>query len=131
MEYNHKIAATNNLTFEQWHQPVQITNGDLAALVHTIGLFVKEEIAPLKARLEEMEVFKYVGVWKEGEQYHAGNFVTDHGSLWHCNCNSTSRPGSDPIGWTLAVKRGSDAKGASETRTGPRQRTSIPARRIG
>ena len=135
MEFNAKIAQQQNLSFEQWHTAVQITNGDIAGLVHTIGIFVKEEIdravAPLRARLEELEVFKYCGTWKEGQQYHAGNFCTDHGSLWHCACSTTSRPGSDHAAWQLAVKRGRDAreKATEPLRTEPRRATAIPSRR--
>lgn len=52
----------------------------------------------------------YRGVWAEGA-YDEGDTVTHGGSLWHCNADgTTSKPGDEPGAWTLAVKRGRDAK---------------------
>jgi hypothetical protein len=52
---------------------------------------------------------EYRGVYREGAEYVAGNFVTWAGSVWHCNTPTTQRPGDVPA-WTLAVKKGRDAK---------------------
>lgn len=52
----------------------------------------------------------YRGVWAEGA-YDEGDTVTHGGSLWHCNADgTTAKPGEDATAWTLAVKRGRDAK---------------------
>lgn len=51
----------------------------------------------------------YKGVWRAGEEYPAGTFITCKGSLWHANIETSARPGTDGSGWQLAVKRGRDA----------------------
>lgn len=66
----------------------------------------------------------YRGVWKEGEEYTLGDFVTLGGSLWHCNFHAygdendpnpgtKAKPGTGED-WTLAVKRGRDGKDGKE-----------------
>jgi integrin beta 3 len=52
----------------------------------------------------------YRNVFKEGEQYDAGDMVTWGGSLWHCDKATTAKPGTED--WTLACKRGRDGKDA-------------------
>jgi hypothetical protein len=77
-------------------------------LAPLIGDFVKRAIAPLGERikvLEQRPVTKYCGVFEIGRQYQEGNFVTDHGSIWHCNATTRQRPGGNSD-WTLAVKSG-------------------------
>ena len=54
-----------------------------------------------------MSEFKYCGVWNDGT-YMRGNFVTHDGSVWHCNVDTSTKPGVDPVVWTLAVKHGKD-----------------------
>lgn len=54
----------------------------------------------------------YRGVFKESDAYERGDTVTWAGSLWHCNATTTDRPGEGSDAWTLAVKRGRDAKPA-------------------
>ena len=72
-----------------------------------------EIVKQLSARIDALEQrtanFRYVGTFEDGKQYEAGNFVTDAGSLFHCNAATTSKPGTDSS-WTLAVKRGRDGK---------------------
>ena len=77
------------------------------------------DTAPLLKRIDQLEQhqmqleqhqMKYRGVWAADEQYTAGNFCTDHGSLWHCNQTTRERPGGDGLAWTLAVKRGQDGR---------------------
>lgn len=60
-------------------------------------------------RSVEIPVPVYEGVYKSGEDYVKGDFVTFSGSLWHCNEATTEKPGQSKA-WTLAVKRGRDAK---------------------
>jgi len=99
-----------------------ITRPLLESLMAGIGSFMREqlderdaEIAKLEARLATLETrptLRYMGVWAQGISYRAGDFVTDHGSMFHCNETGTkSRPG-DGAGWQLAVKRGMDGRGA-------------------
>jgi hypothetical protein len=88
-------------------------------LLPAIGKFVesrvqfqRQHIVELERRIDEMEHrtehFRYVGVWESGEQYRLGNFVTHDGSVWHCNAETQSKPGTDAAAWTLTVKHGND-----------------------
>lgn len=52
----------------------------------------------------------YRGVYVPGKLYERGDVVTWAGSLWHANAETTTRPGDGAPAWTLAVKRGRDAK---------------------
>lgn len=77
---------------------------------------VVEMLKVLTARVEETERrFEaqgraYKGVWKPGH-YSAGSFVTHGGSMFHADKATDFKPGEGG-GWTLAVKRGVDGKGA-------------------
>jgi hypothetical protein len=63
------------------------------------------------AALEQKPSVKYRGVWAPGTMYAAGDAVTQQGSLWIARTNHLqSEPGVDFVGWTLAVKRGRDAR---------------------
>jgi hypothetical protein len=72
-----------------------------------------QELAPLRRQLDQLAAreksFSYRGVWKDGEQYFQGNFVTQDGSLWACSRETRGKPG-DSDAWTLACKRGRDGK---------------------
>ncbi len=92
-----------------------------------------KRIAELEQRLSELEArtehLKYAGVWSAQSQYQAGNFVTDHGSLWHANIQSTGlRPGSGAA-WTLAAKAGRDGKDARDEGSNARPELSVARRR--
>lgn len=52
----------------------------------------------------------YRGVFKEGEEYQAGDTVTWGGCLWHCDLPTKDKPGTES--WTLAAKKGRDGKDA-------------------
>jgi integrin beta 3 len=52
----------------------------------------------------------YRGVFQAGAVYEPGDMVTWAGSLWHCNAETTDRPGEGGATWTLAVKKGRDGK---------------------
>ena len=79
----------------------------------TIGKYIAAQVRPLQKRIEELENktanWKYVGTFKSGEVYHAGNFCTFGGSLWHCQADTLAAPGTDET-WQLCVKRGKDAR---------------------
>ena len=91
-------------------------------MFRAIGSFVDEEIkkavAPMKERIEALEnelrenpVFKFLGVWNFETTYRKHNAVSYQGSLWICTAPSTKDVPGGPEGtWTLAVKRGKDAK---------------------
>jgi hypothetical protein len=48
---------------------------------------------------------RYCGVFANGRRYAKGDQVTQSGGLWHCNAETTERPGESEA-WTLQVKRG-------------------------
>ncbi|EGA0266848.1 phage portal protein [Escherichia coli] len=59
-----------------------------------------------------LPVMLYRGVFRAGETYHPGDTVTWGGSLWHCNSMTEDKPGeAHSSAWTLAAKRGRDARG--------------------
>jgi hypothetical protein len=68
-----------------------------------------ERISGLERKLSEAERkgfgIRYAGVYKDGKSYEAGQFATHQGGLWHCNEDTSTRPGTGPH-WTLAVKSG-------------------------
>jgi hypothetical protein len=53
----------------------------------------------------------YVGVWDHEKTYPRGCFATHSGCLWHCDRAAAGQPGTPNSGWTMAVKRGRDARG--------------------
>ena len=110
------------MTWEEWVEFHDKREGEIVdemrhVLPCEVGKFVREQLAPLKERIEQLEQtlgeFGYRGMWQEGIVYRAGNFVTLGGSLWHCNAEATtSRPSTDNPDYSLAVKRGRDGKSA-------------------
>lgn len=48
----------------------------------------------------------YRGVYKQDEKYQHGDTVTYAGNLYHCDEDTTERPGSAAKSWSLAVKKG-------------------------
>lgn len=60
----------------------------------------------------DVPVMLYRGTYKSGEVYTPGDTVTWGGSLWHCDKQTVDKPGENgSAGWTLAAKRGRDARG--------------------
>jgi hypothetical protein len=53
-------------------------------------------------------VMVYKGIWKEGA-YTKGSTVTTGGSLWHCNKDTTDKPGTSES-WQLCAKKGTDGR---------------------
>jgi hypothetical protein len=74
-----------------------------------------KRVIDLEAKLAEVETksvagaLVYRGVWRDGEVYPPGVFVTSRGSLWHANAETTASPGTSSD-WSLAVKRGRDGR---------------------
>jgi hypothetical protein len=90
---------------------------DVSALAKVVGTILREQLDPMRARLDALEdvvrnakSLQYRGVHEAGTAYDAGDTVTYGGSLWHCNSLTKDRPGEGNPAWTLAVKRGRDGK---------------------
>ena len=83
---------------------------EMDAVADAIATAITNATRPLEKRITKLEglQLKYVGVWKHGAVYAPGQFVTEAGALWHCNYQTTARPGESSSDWTLAVKSGRD-----------------------
>ena len=57
-----------------------------------------------------MPVMLYKSVYKADYQYRKGDMVTCSGSLWHCDEDTTERPGGNDSKWTLCAKKGADGR---------------------
>jgi hypothetical protein len=88
-------------------------------LLDAIEDYVARAVAPVAKSVVELEAKLAVveermlkgfdrGVWKEGETYDKGEWVTHHGSLWIAQAQTSERPPSNT--WRLAVKSGRDAR---------------------
>jgi hypothetical protein len=89
------------------------TFGDLKMLADTLSKEVGARLARIERRLDELESrqVRYCGVFESGRRYRKGELVTDAGSVWHCEADTSTRPG-DSDAWVLAVKRGNDGRDA-------------------
>jgi hypothetical protein len=86
----------------------EVVSQACGALIHAV-----REVGRLKHRIAQLEArppLKYLGVWQSGRSYEQGSFTTCDGSLWHCDRDHPLKPGVANSGWTLAVKRGKDAR---------------------
>lgn len=112
-----RLSGTNNDEPELslysgpfWQTP---EGEELKAYFQGLSNAVFQELHRLRKRITEVEAkpgLTYQGVWDAEKVYHVGDFVTDHGSLWHCwDANVGVRPGSSDT-WQLAVQRGRDGK---------------------
>jgi hypothetical protein len=99
---------------------------DPAVFGKAMGQLLKEQLAPIRERLDALEAamnadieasveeskhaghaIPYRGVWKADQAYSRGQFASHQGALWHCNQDGTgTRPGTNPRVWTLSVKSG-------------------------
>jgi hypothetical protein len=57
-----------------------------------------------------LPVMIHRAVYVPGRVYERGDCVTHDGSTFHCNADTTARPGSGAPAWTLIVKHGKDAR---------------------
>src|SRR5262245_13590782 len=62
----------------------------------------------------------WMGIWTDGTGYLVGDAVTWGGSVWHCNDDTTSKPGDGAKAWTLMVKKGRDGKDGAKGEKGER-----------
>lgn len=60
----------------------------------------------------------FEGVYQEGKTYQTGQLATWAGATWHCNEETTTKPGESKH-WTLMVKRGRDGKDGRDAVTLP------------
>jgi collagen type III alpha len=70
----------------------------------------------------------YRGVFVAGGAYGPGDAVTWAGSLWHCNAETTEKPGDGHAAWTLAVKKGRDGRDGLNGAKGERGPEGKPGR---
>lgn len=56
------------------------------------------------------------GVYVEGKSYVRGDVVTWGGSQWHCEAETSTKPGDGSKHWTLIVKRGRDGRDGRDGR---------------
>jgi hypothetical protein len=91
-----------------------VTKRNLDAALEIVGKFVARHVRKLEARIVDLEARQtpsYKGTWKRGQEYRLGDMVMRGGSVWHSDIyHNTNVPGSGEHGWTLAVKRGRDAR---------------------
>jgi hypothetical protein len=84
----------------------------MAALAPVVAGHVDKVVAPLKARIAELEArpqLKYHGTFKAATRYPEAAAVTHSGSLFIAKCPTTETPGESQD-WQLCVKRGRDGK---------------------
>lgn len=62
----------------------------------------------------------YRGIYQKDAAYHPGDCVTWSGSLWHCQAETTEKPGEKTAGWKLCVKSGRDGKDGMRGERGER-----------
>jgi hypothetical protein len=123
--------AQTRITNGNGHASDVLSDELMTALAHALVPFLKETIAkalaPVFDRIIELEARvielrqqpspKYRGVWDAQTGYFPGEFVSDHGSVWHCERACTSvRPGSDLQVWKLAIPRGKRGRDARDGR---------------
>ena len=81
---------------------------DVEAFADAIVETIKGAVAPLVARIEQLEQrpeLQYRGVYEDNQAYGPGCLVTKGGSLWLCLAATAIAPGSDS-NWRLIVKQG-------------------------
>lgn len=88
-------------------------------LVEAVFNGLTQVIATLQKRIADLEArpvgVQYRGTWSDTQTYAEHEAVTHAGSLWIARSASIGqRPGMNPSAWQLAVKRGSDARSATE-----------------
>lgn len=102
-----EISMTKHLSSAVLKSPVDHEHfyGLVGQLIEAIGV-LRSEVHELRKRPD----LKYLKVWDATKVYGSGNFVTDGGSMWHADRASVGeKPGSGDA-WTLAVKKGRDAR---------------------
>lgn len=70
----------------------------------------------------------YRGFYRDGSTYERGDLATWNGSVWHCNVETTDKPGDGSKFWTLAVKKGRDGRDGINGKGGERGPEGRPGR---
>ena len=105
-------AAWNYGPREREFIELMIEGAVLNLAAHVVAARGKRQAIERRIKLiEERGTLEYLGVHKTGETYSKGAVVTRAGSLWIARRKTGAMPGNDPAAWTLAVKRGRDARG--------------------
>ncbi len=81
----------------------------LLALAKGIATAINERLAPMEARIAQLEqkpVVKYAGIWQQSKTYPEGSLITHAGGLWLATETTSGTPGTDASGFRLVVKRG-------------------------
>lgn len=75
------------------------------------GFMIRIEKSSEEVTEYTLPVPTYKKVFKRGQKYFKGDFVTWGGSIWHCDADETEEmPATASKQWTLAVKAGRDKK---------------------
>jgi hypothetical protein len=86
------------------------TDDQLEIIGRCIGELVRDEIEPLRERIERIErkpSVEYKGVWKAGGPSHTeGSLTTHQGGLWIALRRTQAKPGNGNAAWRLIVKSG-------------------------
>ena len=96
--------------------PDTVSRRDLDAALESICAMIGKAcrelvVAPLVARIAELEAREWVGVWTAGKSYPKNAIVTHDGSAWVATRDHPHlKPGAEGSGWRLIVKRGRDAR---------------------
>jgi hypothetical protein len=110
-----------------------MTEEEQDKLAEAIGVALGGVVRELKAEIEglrsEIKQFVFKGTFQENKQYRRGNFVGLGGSIYHCQADTTTRPGTDDKVWCLAVPRARDGRdGKDYAPPPPNQRTARSSR---
>ena len=70
---------------------------------------VERRLMELEQKVATLPVLQYRDVYEDGHAYSRGDIVTHNGSAWHCQVDTTARPGMSKD-WRLMVKAGRDGK---------------------
>lgn len=82
----------------------------LLASLKQITRNLHERVHAMEAAANTKAQLQYRGVFRAGEEYDSGSFVTYDGSMWHANAKTAAKPGDGSTDWTLCVKRGAHGK---------------------
>src|SRR5262245_47461457 len=114
-EFDEDVARRFGMNRAQWDAPLAVTNGHQALMLDTMAQYVREQVAPLRKRIDELEADlgerKFCGPWQEGVDYKKHNETMYGGSCWVCMVGTTgSKPSTDNPAWSLKTKRGRDGR---------------------
>ena len=106
-----------------------ITKDEAAAIARNVAAMIRSKVQPaldelakrnsaLELRLLEVEAgcIKYLGVYKPGDSYQRGAWVSWGGSVWSATQDVQGiPPASDSRAWVKAIARGNDGASAYQS----------------